>query len=99
LIQKDNIASEKESSPQEAYEESLARGDVWLKQYQSYFADNFEIPFEIIRWDSLLQDPLFEKKATNFSLCLQSNPLFAQAMEHSIEEYGQRLKKRLSDLI
>lgn len=96
-LQRYNIASEKGITAEEAYDESLARGDVWLEQYQPYFAATFEIPFEILRWDSLLQDVNFEKKAQNFSLCLQSNPVLEEAMEHSIEEYGQRLRKRLSD--
>ena len=96
-LQRYNIASENEISPQEAYEESLAKGDEWLERYTPYFDNTFEIPYEIIRWDQLLQEPFFNKKEQEFNHVLKSNSVFSQAMIHSTEEYGQRVQKRLGE--
>ena len=96
-LQRYNIATEKQISAQEAYDESLAKGDQWLEKYESYFANTLNIPYEIIRWDSLISIPDFARKEKKFSDTIESNSELRQAMESSIGEYGERLQKRLGE--
>lgn len=96
-LQRFNFATIKDITDEQAYHQSLAEGDAWLERYNSYFIAMFSIPYEILRWDSLITDSDFEQKEKKFSLCIQKYPLLAQAMEKSIEEYGCRLRKRLSN--
>lgn len=97
-LQKFNIATEKEMNVQDAYIESLVKGDLWLERYQDYFKNTFTIPYKIYRWDDLISDPEFSKRKKFFSLKINQDPLLQEAMTHSICEYGKRLRKRLGNI-
>lgn len=93
-LQRYNIATEKNISSEQAYQESLQKGDEWLERYSDYFANTLEIPYEIIRWDSLILSPEFKEKETVRASTFKNNLTLTQSMDHSIEEYGERLQKR-----
>ncbi len=96
-LQRHNIATEKEINEEDAYKESLVKGDEWLKRNEIYFQNILKIPYEIIRWDCLINDMDFLKKEKLFSAYIKENKSFLNAMNHSIDEYGMRLIKHLGD--
>ena len=96
-LQRYNIATEKSVSEKDAYEEALKKGDEWLVRYNSYFLNNFKIPFEIVRWDSLISDDDFIQQEKKFSCCIEANEVLSNAMRESIDEYGKRLFKNMGE--
>lgn len=96
-LQRHNIATEKEISNKEAYAESLIKGDEWIQRNTPYFVNGFSIPYEIIRWDGLINDPDFVQKEKKFSSCIAENTSLSTAMKESIDEYGKRLLKHLGE--
>jgi hypothetical protein len=96
-LQRYNIATEKEISLQQAYDESLVKGDEWLARHESCFKNNFKIPYKIIRWDSFITDPDFQEREKNFLSIIETNSILAQAMDKSTEEYGNRLQNRFDE--
>lgn len=96
-LQRYNIATENHISAQSAYHDSLQNGDKWLEKYKPCFEEILEIPYEIMRWDTLISSPDFIIKENSFSLAINHISKLQQAMNHSIDEYGERLKKRLGE--
>ncbi|MDF1757583.1 MAG: hypothetical protein P1U74_04735 [Legionellaceae bacterium] len=96
-LQRHNIATENELSEKEAYSEALKKGDEWINKYKSYFLNYFTIPYNIIRWDSLINDPEFKHREIKFSDYIGNNKDFSTAMNGSINEYGNRLLKHLGE--
>lgn len=94
-LQRFNIATETDMTADEAYNESLKRGDDWLSRYKDFFDEAFDIPYEILRWDTLITHPKFQEKESHFTSVFERESLFLTAMNESIEEYGKRVEKRL----
>lgn len=96
-LQRHNIATEKEIPHTEAYDEALVQGDKWIQRNMPCFINNFTIPYEIIRWDSLINDPSFAQKEKKFASHITEHASFSTAMHESINEYGKRLLKHLGE--
>jgi hypothetical protein len=64
-LQRYNIATEKEISDKDAYYESFLLGNKWIERNAPYF-DGFTIPYEMLRWDDLINAPGFIEKEKRF---------------------------------
>lgn len=95
-LQRFNIATEAGIAADEAYKESLNRGDDWLSRYKDFFDEAFDIPYEVLRWDTLITHPKFPEKESLFLSVFEKKSSFLNAMNESIEEYGKRVEKRLN---
>ncbi|WP_133131439.1 hypothetical protein [Legionella yabuuchiae] len=95
-LQRFNIATETGITPDEAYKESLKRGDEWLSRYKDFIDEAFDIPYEVLRWDTLITHPKFQEKESHFMSVFEKDSSFLKAMNESIEEYGKRVEKRLN---
>lgn len=93
-LQRYNIATERQITPEDAHEESLKKGNTWLQNHQILFK-NFTIPYEVIKWDDLIGDPGFKKHEMEFLNIFLNAPQIQQEMHHSIAEYGDRLQRRM----
>lgn len=95
-LQRYNIATEKKISPEDAYNDSLLKGDEWLSKYKDFLDNAFNIPYEVLRWDALITHPKFKEKQQRFISLFAEDQSLLDAMDESIDEYGKRVEKRLS---
>jgi tRNA-dependent cyclodipeptide synthase len=66
-------------APDEAYEEALKRGKDWEARNQKYL-DKLEIPYEIVRWDTLRETPEFSERLSAIENFYQKNKRFFKAV-------------------
>ena len=94
-LQRYNIATEKNISPKDAHLESIERGDNWLKKYEKSFNQYLDIPFEVLRWDTLINDSEYKQKKDEYISIFNGCDALKNSMDNSIEEYTNRLNNRL----
>lgn len=78
---------------EDAYKLSLQKGDEWLIRSKEQFA-KLEIPYNIIRWDDIIQDVTFPAKLRQVEELYRSNPAYCNAFLNTVDSYFLRLMKR-----
>lgn len=90
-LQRYNLLSE--YSYQEAAEIARKRGDEWLLRNEQVLKD-FTILHAIVRWDTCMEDPLFNTWLTIVKKHYQHNNAYKAAVEADIDEFMQRAAEK-----
>lgn len=92
-LQRHNIEYEKGVSQDEAYKLSLEYGEEWLGRNKNILKDR---NLEITRWDSLLNDPLFQSFYELANQAYETHIEFTHSIDSSIRNIWDRKFKDLS---
>jgi tRNA-dependent cyclodipeptide synthase len=84
------------NTPEELYEQAKKAGDAWLERNREIL-NLFTIPYTIFRWDTFLQDPLFNLNKEKITTLYSNNIEFRNAVNKTISTFMHRQLISLTD--
>ncbi len=92
-LQKYNLVAQQGLSIEKAEKMALLFGDCWMKKNERIF-NTLTIPYETVRWDSWLSNPLYSEKMAYIEDFYKKNEGFRNAILNTVQEYILRLERR-----
>lgn len=94
-LQRHTLAIDNKFKKEELYTISKKMGDDWLENNTPYFGI-FNIPYQIIRWDSWLESPNYNNKRNLINALFEEKKEYQQAFYQVTDQFYERYKKRYS---
>ncbi len=94
-LQRHTLAIDNNFKDEELYNIAKKMGDSWLKNNTPYFKE-FNIPYQIIRWDSWLIHTDYKNKRNLIDSLFDEKNDFRQAFYQVTDQFYERYKKRHS---
>lgn len=87
-----NLMWQDKCSLEEAYARTWESGKEWVQGFYSLFSPEERAAISLVRWDSWLQHPDFEKKRLFTTRFYEEDSGFREAIKRSVERYLNRCK-------
>ena len=94
VLQRHTIALAYNKEASNFYDMAIAAGDSWLERNKEYLS-NSAIPINVLRWDSWLSDPDYEKHKSMVLAEIKSDDHYREQFDLTIDDYLSRYCRRL----
>lgn len=91
-LQRFNIEVDENLGSDQAFNESIKRGEKWAQKYTQFFSD-LEINYEFMHWEALKEDKDFKGYFHEIEKLDKENEAFKEALSISSKEYSSRASR------
>ncbi len=92
-LQRHTLAIDNNLKKKELYHLAKEMGDNWLINNSSYF-ELFNIPYQVIRWDTWLAQPDYQNKRVLIDSLFDEKKEYQQSFYQVVDQFCERYKKR-----
>lgn len=93
-LQRHTMALNTNKSAEDFYEMSFKEGDLWLQRNKKYYS-KLTILKDIIRWNTWLNHPSFNKEKEKVTLLIKEDPFYRSIFQETVNKFLSRYCSRL----